>query len=168
MSDVGGTTGTGTAELVEVRIVAMPLDVYRQASEHTDELMREFALIREREVEGGPAVPRRLLELVEALSTRFSVFTTEQERQLREAVERGDATIDLVYRVPPEAKQAAIELGAMLDEADTFCREGNDLLTLATPPRAVAFRNWFLEQFVRQIDGLEPTPWRDPEQPGLN
>ncbi len=28
----------------------------------------------------------------------------------------------------------------------------------------VAFRNWFLDQFVRQIDGQEPTPWQEPER----
>ncbi len=154
---------TAADELVEVRIVGMPLDVYREAAEHSDELMREFALIRERDSEDGRAVPRRLLALVEALTARYSVFTAGQDAQLREATERGDATIDLVYRVPPDAKQASIELGAMLDEADTFCREGHDLLTLATPPRSVAFRNWFLEQFVRQIDGQDPTPWREPD-----
>ncbi|MDQ4097745.1 MAG: hypothetical protein M3144_07765 [Actinomycetota bacterium] len=150
-----------TSELVEIRIVGMPLDVYRETAEHSDELMREFALIRERDTEDGRAVPRRLLALVEALTSRFTVFTAAQEAQLRQALDRGDATIDLVYRVPADVKQAALELGAMLDEADAFCREGHDLLTLSTPPRAVAFRIWFLDQFVRQIDGLEPTPWHD-------
>jgi len=151
----------GTTELVEVRIVGMPMDVYRESAEHGDELMREFALIRERDADSR-AVPRRLLALVDALTDRFSGFTAAQEADLRAAIERGDRTIDLVYRVPPDVKQASIELGAMLDEADAFCREGHDLLTLATPPRAVAFRNWFLDQFVRQIDGEEPTRWEDP------
>ena len=154
------TPEAGTTELVEIHVVGMPLDAYREASEHADELMREFALIRERDADSR-AVPRRLLALVDALTHRFSGFTVAQEATLREAVERGEATIDLVYRVPPDVKQAAMELGAMLDEADAFCREGHDLLTLATPPRAVAFRNWFLDQFVRQIDGEAPTLWED-------
>jgi hypothetical protein len=154
-----GTSATDTGQRVEVRIVGMPLDVYREASEHNDELMREFALIRERDPDDSRAVPRRLLALIEALSTRFAPFTAAQEAQLRTAVERGDATIDLVYRVPSTAKQASIELGAMLDEADRYCREGTELLTLATPPRSVAFRQWFLDQFVRQVDGGAPTPW---------
>lgn len=149
---------TDTVRLVEVRIVGMPLDAYREASEHNDELLREFALIRESDA----TVPRRLLELVERLSSRFSGFTTQQESALRAAVERGDDTIDLVYQVPLEVKPAVVELGVMLDEADAFCREGTDLLTLATPPRALAFRRWFLDQFVRQVDGLEPTPWEEP------
>ncbi len=152
--------GTDT-DLVEVRILGMPLALYREAAEHNDELMREFALIRERDPENATAVPRRLLALVDALTARFAVFTAAQEAQLREAVERGDSTIDLVYKVPSEAKQASVELAAMLDEADTFCREGRDLLTLATPSRGVAFRNWFLDQFIRQIDGEAPLPWQE-------
>jgi hypothetical protein len=32
-------------------------------------------------------------------------------------------------------------------------------LTLVTPPEAVAFRTWFLEEFVRQVAGEDPLPW---------
>ncbi|HEV3363836.1 MAG TPA: hypothetical protein VG795_06790, partial [Acidimicrobiia bacterium] len=78
---------------------------------------------------------------------------------LSQALERGDATVDLVYRVPAQAKEAAAALKDMLEEADEFCRRGTDLLTLASPPRAVAFRNWFLDQFTIQIDGGQPTRW---------
>ena len=37
---------TPTPTLVEVRLEQLPLDVYRHASEHTAELLREFALIK--------------------------------------------------------------------------------------------------------------------------
>jgi hypothetical protein len=148
-------------DLVEVRIEQLPLEVYRSAAEHSDELLREFALIKERDVDEGRSVPRRLLALVAELGERFSAFSTEQTTQLESALERGESVLDLVYRVPPEARQATIELDAMLDEADRFCREGKELLTLATPPAALAFRRWFLEEFVRQIDGEPPLPWPD-------
>lgn len=151
---------TDTASLVEVHIVGMPLDAYREAAEHGDELLREFALVHESDA----AIPRRLLELVERLRNRFSGFTTGQEAELRAALERGDERIDLVYRIPADAKPGVVELGVMLDEVDDFCREGTDLLTLATPPRALAFRQWFLDQFVRQIDGLDPTLWEEPDE----
>ena len=150
---------SGTTALVEVRLEQLPLDLYRQASEHTDELLREFALIRERDPEETRSVPRRLLALVAELTDRFSGFSADQRTQLEAALERGERSIDLVYRVPPEIRQATIELGAMLDDADAFCREGRELLTLATPPPALAFRRWFLEEFVRQIDGHPPLPW---------
>jgi hypothetical protein len=145
--------------LVEVRIEQLPLRVYRDAAEQSDELLREFSLIKEQDADGGRSVPRRLLALVSERGERFSGFSTAQTSQLEAALQRGETELDLVYRVPPEVRQASIELGAMLDEADVFCREGKELLTLATPPTALAFRRWFLDEFVRQIDGEAPLPW---------
>ena len=142
--------------LVEVRILGLPMDVYREAAEHTDELRREFALVRESD---SHPVPHRLLDLIDHLGAEFGAFTGPQQTQLQQAVERGDPSVDLVYRVPAAARQACLDLGRMLDEADEFCRQGQELLTLATPARSVAFRNWFLDQFVRQIDGDPPSAW---------
>lgn len=153
----------GTPTLVEVRIVGLPLDIYRETAEHTDELLREFALIREAE---HHVVPRRLLELVDELTSQFSGFTTQQENEIRAAVERGDPSMDLVYRVPAAARKGALELGNMLDEADEFCREGKELLTLAATPRELAFRRWFLDEFVGQIDGADPRAWEDASAAG--
>jgi hypothetical protein len=152
---------TSPPTLLEVHIVGMPLDVYQEASEHTDELLREFTLIRDSETENPANVPARLVSLVNELTERFSGFTTQQEAELHAAVERGDATLDLAYRVPPEVEQAALELDRMLDEADAFCRSGSALLTLASPPRTVAFRRWFLHEFVRQAAGQPPMRWAE-------
>jgi anti-anti-sigma factor len=35
------------------------------------------------------------------------------------------------------------------------------LLTIVTPPDLVEFREWFLGEVTRQIDGLPPTRWSD-------
>jgi hypothetical protein len=145
--------------LVTIRIVGMPVPVHLRASEHGDELMREFALIAA-STSDAVGVPVRLTALVEALRGRFSGFTLQPEAALAEAAARGAHTIDLEYRLPSEAIDAAAELGAMLDEADEFCRTG-DLLTLATPPEALAYRRWFLGEFARQAAGEAPMAWSD-------
>jgi hypothetical protein len=145
----------GRPALATVRIEGMPLDVYRRASEHSDELLREFALIREDE---SDHVPARLLALIDELNVRFASFTAGQTRQLEEAMARGDPEIDLVYEVPADAADGVVRLMALLEEADEFCRAG-DLLTLATPPEAVDLRKWFLEEFLFQIDGRPPRSW---------
>jgi hypothetical protein len=54
-----------------------------------------------------------------------------------------------------------VALGAILDEVDELCRQGQYLLTLATPPDLVAYRHWLLEEFTRQIAGQEPVAWAD-------
>lgn len=142
-------------DLVTVRILGLPLDVLQRSSEHTDELLREFALIRE---EGSDQVPARLLALVEELRGRFGSFSEVARLATDAALERGDETIDLTYEVPQAVAAAARQLGALLDEADDFCRSG-DLLTLATRPEGVAFRRWYLAEFERQVDGHPPRPW---------
>ena len=143
------------SDLVRVSILGMPLEVMQRSSEHSDELLREFALIRG---EGSDHVPARLLALIEELRGRFGSFSEGPRQAMQAALERGDETIDLHYDVPPTVAAAARQLGDLLDEADEFCRSG-DLLTLATQPEGRAFRHWYLEEFSRQIDGLPPRPW---------
>ena len=158
-------TADGDLRVIEIR--RFPLAVYRRAQEHADELIREFALINIELTEGGADpghLPARLLELIDKVSAAYSAATTEQERVRDEAIDRGDAEVDLVYRLPAEVREATLALAAILDECDEFCRAGERLLTLATPPEAKAFRDWYLDEFVRQIDGLPPIPWPESEQ----
>lgn len=56
---------------------------------------------------------------------------------------------------------ASKSLGAMLDEADEFCRQGKHLLTLAADEELVRFRRWYLAQFIDQAEGKPPVAWPD-------
>jgi hypothetical protein len=152
--------GDGPSRLVPIHIVDLPVAVHARAREHSDGLQREFRLVAEylRE-EPEPSVPARLLELMTALSSSYGEFTGEQEEALEEAMAVGQESLTLTFHVPPEAAGAALALGAMLDEADEFCRAGRHLLTLATPPELVEYRRWYLQQFVDQIAGAAPVPW---------
>lgn len=146
-------------ELVVVTLVRLPLDLMRAAAEHQDELRREFALIRQASALDEASIPHRLLRLVDELEVLFAAFSEEPRASLAAALERGDASIDLEYRIPPQAREACIHLGDLLDEADEFCRNGEHLLTLATAEGPLLLRRWFLGEFVAQIDGANPTPW---------
>ena len=134
-----------------VAILGLPLDVYQRASEHNDELLREFALIRGDDSSEVPS-------LIEELQGRFGTCTEGPARALRAALVRGDKEIDLHDDVPSGVADAAAGLGALLDEADDFCRSGN-LLTLAARPESLAFRRWYLGEFVSQIAGRPPRCW---------
>lgn len=149
--------------LVEVRLIGVPLDAYCRASQHHDELRREFAFIAQARGADERSIPVRLLSVAEQLNQRFASFTADPGQELDAAVVAGRAAIDVVYRVPAEAGPAAAEFDALLDEADEFCRAGGELLTLAAPPRAAAFRKWFLGEFARQAAGHPPTPWTEPK-----
>jgi hypothetical protein len=148
--------------LIRVRLVELPIDVQVQAQQHADELTRELVLVGEQMHQRGAApneLPVRFVELVTALSHRYSMFTAEQEQQLASAIASGAQSVDLEYTVPASAAAAAKSLGEILDEADDYCRAGQLLLTLATPPPLVTYRRWFLDQFVGQAAGSAPESW---------
>jgi hypothetical protein len=149
--------------LLTVRVVGLPVALMARAQQQSDELVRELTLIAEglRQKGGTSELPSRLVTLVGRLSSQYAPFTSEQEQQIARAVASGASTVDLTYRVPQGAAVAARQLGEMLDEADDYCREGRYLLTLATPPDLVAYRQWFLDQFVEQAAGARPRPWSD-------
>ena len=144
--------------LAEIRLVGLPLGIWQRTQEHTDGLLREFALIAQ-DAEARAATPGRLLALVQELRAGYGELSAEQRLQMERALERGDAHIDVTYHLPPAAAGAARALGDMLDEADEYCRRGDHLLTLATPPEEVRFRRWFIGEFVDQLGGAPPTPW---------
>lgn len=158
-------------ELRQVRLVDFPVDTWAKAQEHMDELLREFTLIAgdlalrsDEETSPDPsehAVPRRLLELITSLNARYGTFGEAQERHLSEALDSGVKTVPLVvYEMPFHAAEASRALAEMLEEADLYCSAGEHLLTLATPPELVEFRQWFLGEVIRQMSGEAATPWR--------
>jgi hypothetical protein len=151
---------TDAPELLDVMLIDLPVEDFRRSQQHHDALLREFALVDAGVATNTDTVPRRVLDLVRQLRQRFGSFSAEPETRLREAIQRNDTSIDIHFRVPVAARHAAIELGRLLEEADEYCRQGA-LLTLAAPPDVRAFRNRYLEEFVRQIDGAPPRSWRE-------
>ena len=146
------------SELVDVHLLEVPVDVWARTQEHTDELLREFALMSSDPASSGD-VPVRLTHLIEVLTTMYSGVGSEQDAQLYAAAEAGESRIDLSFSVPLATSEACLVLGETLDAADDYCRAGRHLLTLATPEELQRFRRWYLGQFVDQIGGAAPTPW---------
>jgi hypothetical protein len=125
----------GVNDLVEVRLLGLPVAVHGRADLHMKGLQRELDLINRRDPDRS-SVPHRLRGLVDELTERFGGFGIEASGALADAVERGDTSIDLLYLLPASAGEAARRLGAILDEVDVYCRHG-DLLTLITPTEAL-------------------------------
>ena len=75
-------------DLMEVRLLGLPVDVQRRTSEHYDALLREFELIRQSE-SAPEAVPVRLLTMIDELSRRFRQFGEQPGAVLQQESERG-------------------------------------------------------------------------------
>lgn len=147
------------SELVDVHLRQLPVDIWARTQQHSDELLREFALMSADPASSGD-VPVRLTHLIEVLTATYSGVGSEQEAQLYAASEAGQPEIeDLTFTLPRAAAEACVLLSETLDEADDFCTAGQHLLTLATPTELQRFRRWYLGEFVAQIGGADPTPW---------
>lgn len=152
-------------ELMEVRLIGLPLDVQRRTNAHYDALMREFELIRQSD-SAGETVPVRLLDLVDELSIRFNQFSEQPRAVLEAALESGGSTVDLAYQVPRDTVDACRRLLVLLDEADEYCSAGEHLVTLASPPVVREYREWFLGEFIEQEAGRPAMPWSQHPQSG--
>ena len=158
---------TPGSRYAEIRLLRFPLDVHRRATEAFEGLRREFQLIALRGPDADD-VPERLLRLVDALAGEYEGLNVEADSAREEAAARGEKEVaELVYHAPPEVADACVALSRMVDEADDFCRSGEVLLTLASPPEAVAFRRWYLGEFVAQLKGEPPVPWPDADHEAL-
>lgn len=140
-------------DLVEIHILGLPVAVAVDAQEHFAELSREFLHLANADEAVRRDVPGRLLALSDQLRERFAGFTEANAQLIDDAAIDGVETIDLTYRLPAEVGPAAAQLGELLDLADRYCESGEYLLTLTTPPAALAYRNWYLQQFIGQCVG---------------
>jgi hypothetical protein len=165
---LGGVTSTPSVsdpdELIPIRLLRLPVAIWAQAQEHVDDLLREFTLIAQQLHERGDrqAVPVRLVTLVERLTEEYGGLNAEAEQALAAAAAAGENEVpEFTIQAPRRAAEPSRHLGAMLDEADEYCRGGTYLLTLATPSEARRFRAWYLNEVIRQLDGEQPVPWPD-------
>ena len=150
---------TSASDLVEVRILGVPVAVHAQTTEHHDELLREFQLLATGAADDGVgSTPARVIALAASLRHHFGAVTAAEADELDAARDARVATIDLVYHLPAAAGPAVSRYNELLDEADGYCRQGQ-LMTLAAPAVVLAYRRWLLNEFVAQIAGLAPTPW---------
>ncbi len=146
--------------LVPICLRAVPVEVHRRAAEHQEGLRRELSFVEH--AQAADAVPARLQALTAELAERYGGLTQAQTERMTAAMESGEESIDLEYDLPADVADAALHLAELLDELDQFCRDG-DLLTLVTPPDLLAYRRWFLGEFVAQVrEGRAPQPWVAP------
>ncbi len=143
-----------------VVLLDFPVELVQRAREHVEALLREFALIVHGAGDHDPLVPKRLLELAAESERRNAGLNPHAEDVLDAARERGDEYVDLDLEVPVSFKQETLDAVPILLEVEQYCRSG-DLLTLVPTDDLRLFWQWYLSEFVRQIDGEPPCRWRD-------
>ena len=148
----------GDAVVTQIHLLGYPVRIGARQQEHLDEVAREFMLLSISRPAVREQVPGRLLELLDALTTRYSAELEGPRRRREQALLEGRETIDLVYPAVPGLREAVTGWQSMMREVDEYCRD-DELLALATPAEVVRLQQWVVEQFLAQLDGQAPTPW---------
>lgn len=153
---------TEESTLAQVRLIGVPLRVRARASEHEQDLLRELALVRlSADADGLSSAPSRLLDIADELRLNYGSAGAQATAEMEAAFDRGESSADVVYTIPRAVQPVLRRAARTLQEAEEFCRQGQYLLTLASPPDVVAYRAWVFDEFDRQIDGEHPVPWPD-------
>jgi anti-sigma regulatory factor (Ser/Thr protein kinase) len=146
-----------TRDRVRVQIQRVPLRLYIGFQHHFRELRREVRLLALAHEDTYP--------LAKSLSDLFGTL----DRHLREgigveqieaALAKNGSETDLVVHMPRSTARTLSRFVELLDLADDFCRRQR-LLSLARTPEQRRFQTWFLNEFVRQAEGVEPMPWSE-------
>lgn len=155
---MGGVTEDG---LVEVRMLGMPLGVRERSRQEGADLLREMALLQagSGDRDDAHAVPARLLELARELDVTYGPYVSANLQEMDAALDRGEDSLDVVYRLPPSSVQFLEHLRGLLAEVEEYCRSDDYLLTLAPSGEVAAYREWSLEEVLRQLAGGPPLPW---------
>ena len=140
-----------------------PLRLWAEQQEHTEGLLREFALllIGERSGEMRDAAPGRLLALADMMTARFGPLLDSITAERQAALDRGQDRLDSHVPMPEGTPELLEGVRAVFEDADAFCRSGA-LLMLPRSAELVALSTWTREELVAQYAGAAPTPWPGP------
>ena len=130
---------------IVIRLVGAPVRLFPAAQQHTDALLREYALVA-LQVNPDSAAPHLLLD-TRAVAT-----------QLQSAIEVGSPTVDLVVAAPASVRDSVIEACDALRVADGLASDGK-LLNAPALAEVRACRDWYLSEVLAQLDGRPATPW---------
>jgi anti-sigma regulatory factor (Ser/Thr protein kinase) len=142
-------------DLVPVRLLGLPVPLFVEFRNRYHELSRELRLLALTHGTDYPVAHELSAIAMQVERERRQARGTER---LEAAIDNGDASVDLDYRVPPEAPQTMQRLLDLLEKADGFCRQER-MLALAGTPQQLALQRWYLGEFVRQGAGEQPRPW---------
>lgn len=142
-----------------------PVRLGADFAEHVEDWMREFRLMSiaaSASDDGAPQgheVPERLQAMAQYITRTYATELSEPDRLRAAAAARGDLTVDLPYPVVPETRATVLAWQQLLADVDGYCA-AQELLTLQRTAEQVELCDWLCAEFVRQIDGAPPQPWR--------
>lgn len=158
---------TGDDPLFRVQMLGMPLLVRERSRQHGADLLREMTLLRvSGEADTTPdataataQLPVRLLELAHELDTCYGPYVASSTQEMDDALDAGQDSLDVTYELPTSSVAFVQHVAQVLREVEVYCHADRYLLTLAPPADVAAYRDWSINEVVRQHAGLTPITW---------
>lgn len=146
----------------EVRLVDVPVALYRETQQHTDSVLRELVLMAGYEVSHDTGGPMRGLfqRANDGFADRLDL-TVAAAPAVDAAHERGDTYVTLSLTLPGRYATSVQLWTRLIEELDAFCRDGT-MLCVPASEEVKAFAQWWCAELTRQLrSGAAPTPWGD-------
>jgi hypothetical protein len=153
-----GLEPVAVEDMLEVRLLGMPVELFSHLRRHFNELGRELRLLALSEPDRYP------------LAVEFSELFLQVEYERRQvaglevldkAMDKGGEAVDLTYLTPPTAPATMARLSEVLGEVYEKL-SGRVLLSVPPPSDLRALEDWYLGEFPRQAGGAEPRRWTGP------
>ncbi len=138
-----------------------PLRLWAEQQEHSQELLREFALLLIGEQTSDLRAPAQLVELAHMFSARFGPLLDELNATRQAALDAGQDRMDSVVPLVAGLDDLLAPVRQVLDDVDGYCRRGH-LLALERTPEQTALYAWTERELLAQLAGGPPTPWPGP------
>ena len=139
-----------------VRLVGMPVPLVAESARQLADLRREVQMM---ELAGSePGDLGRVIQTGRPL-VRDLDFWARSERRLAEyATARGEDTVDMVLTVPDDIVERLDRLAGWLRRCAAKLARGR-MLTLPAGPEVDAYRSWYRDEILAQLDGRAPRPF---------
>jgi anti-sigma regulatory factor (Ser/Thr protein kinase) len=154
-ADGGGSVDGG--ETVQVMLLGVPPLVVQHYRKRWLELVREMHLVALAEPSPQQRMAQRFCVAAQTLHNDLYVIERSTSGYAPALSEAG-AAVDAVIDVPPSLRQAFVDLRDLARELEAHWAGGR-LLFVHPGPQAAQLREWWVGEFIGQIDGEEPTPW---------
>ena len=145
------------AEPLEVHLLGVPTWVVQHYRQRWLELIREMQLVGLGPPSSMQAMAQRFCRAAQVVDP--DLYLVEGAVAGRSfAVSDGGEAVDMVFEVRPSMRSALVQIRELSRDMEKNLA-GIQLLFVHPGAQAVQLREWWLGEFIGQIDGAEPTRW---------
>jgi anti-sigma regulatory factor (Ser/Thr protein kinase) len=144
-------------QVVQVWLCGAPREVVQHYRKRWLELVREMQLVALGEPSPQQRMAQRFCDAAQAVQAELYVIEGSASESAP-AVGDAGAEVDAVFDVRPSRRPAFVQIRKLARELETEWA-GIRLLFVHPGEQAVQLREWWLGEFIAQIDGTPPTRW---------